>query len=92
VVTRDDPRGEALVVDSSKFYYSWVSAELQTSLDQARRVAVEQARLAPLDDEPTVEEVRKLFEVIGIDLAPAYTDRDVIEIIRKALRAKDPYE
>ncbi|WP_344270275.1 hypothetical protein [Actinomadura napierensis] len=92
VVTRDDPRGEALVVDSNKFYYSWMSAELQTSLDQARRVPVEQARLAPLDDEPTVEEVRKLFEVIGIELAPSYTDRDVIEIIRKALRAKDPYE
>ncbi|TDC85007.1 hypothetical protein [Actinomadura sp. 7K507] len=92
VVTRDDPRGEALVIDSDKFYYSWVSAELQTSLDQARRVPVEQARLAPLDDEPTVEEVRKLFEVIGVDLAQGYTDRDVIEIIRKALRAKDPYE
>ncbi|MEU6749411.1 hypothetical protein ACQPZ8_35770 [Actinomadura nitritigenes] len=92
VVTRDDPRGEALVVDNDKFYYSWVSAELQTSLDQARRVPVEQARLAPLDDEPTVEEVRKLFEVIGIELAHSYTDRDVIEIIRKALRAKDPYE
>jgi hypothetical protein len=92
VVTRDDPRGEALVVDSGKFYYGWVSAELQTSLEQARRVPVEQARLAPLDDEPTVEEVRKLFDVIGIELAASYTDRDVVEIIRKALRAKDPYE
>jgi hypothetical protein len=92
VVTRDDPRGEALVVDSGKFFYGWVSAELQTSLDQARRVPVEQARTAPLDDEPTVEEVRKLFEVIGIDLAAGYTDRDIVEIIRKALRAKDPYE
>lgn len=92
VVTRDDPRGEALVIDSGKFYYGWISAELQTSLDQARRVPVERARTAPLDDEPTVEEVRKLFEVIGIDLAPGYTDRDIVEIIRKALRAKDPYE
>ncbi|WP_395106879.1 hypothetical protein [Actinomadura sp. SCN-SB] len=92
VVTRDDPRGEALVIDSGKFYYGWISAELQTSLDQARRVPVERARTAPLDDEPTVEEVRKLFEVLGIDLAPGYTDRDIVEIIRKALRAKDPYE
>ncbi|WP_433324814.1 hypothetical protein [Spirillospora sp. CA-294931] len=92
VITRDDPRGEALVVDSGKFYYGWCSAELQTSLDQARRVPVEQARLAPLDDEPTVEEVRKLFDVTGLELARGYTDRDVIEIIRKALRARDPYE
>ncbi|WP_030144847.1 hypothetical protein [Spirillospora albida] len=92
VVTRDDPRGEALVVDSTKFYYGWVSAELQTSLDQARRVPVELARLAPLDDEPTVDEVRKLFEVLGIELAQGYTERDIIEIVRKALRAKDPYE
>ena len=92
VVTRDDPRGEALVIDHNKFYYSWVSAELQTSLEQARRVPIEQARLAPLDDEPTVEEARKLFAVIGIDLAQGYTDRDVIDIIRKALRPKDPYE
>jgi len=92
VVTRDDPRGEALVVDAGKFYYGWVSAELQTSLEQARRVPVEQARLAPLDDEPTAEEVRKLFDVIGIELDPAFTDRDIAEIVRKALRAKDPYE
>ncbi|GLZ10698.1 hypothetical protein Acsp04_09330 [Actinomadura sp. NBRC 104425] len=92
VITRDDPRGEALVVDSGKFFYAWCAAELQTSLDQARRVPVEQARLAPLDDEPTVEEARKLFEVTGIELPGSYTDRDVIDIIRKALRAKDPYE
>ncbi|MBO2449723.1 hypothetical protein J4573_21655 [Actinomadura barringtoniae] len=92
VVTRDDPRGEALVIDNDKFYYGWYSAELQISLDQARRVPIEQARLAPLDDEPTVEEVRKLFEVLGIELARGYTDRDIVDIIRKALRAKDPFE
>ncbi|MEU5879746.1 hypothetical protein [Spirillospora sp. NPDC047279] len=92
VVTRDDPRGEALVINNDKFYYGWYSAELQVSLDQARRVPIEQARLAPLDDEPTVEETRKLFEVLGIDLARGYSDRDVIDIIRKALRAKDPFE
>ncbi|MFI0445282.1 hypothetical protein [Actinomadura sp. 6N118] len=92
VVTRDDPRGEALVIAADKFYYGWYSAELQISLDQARRVPIEQARLAPLDDEPTVEEARKLFEVLGIELARGYTDRDIAEIIRKALRAKDPFE
>jgi hypothetical protein len=92
VITRDDPRAEALVVDSGKFYYGWVAAELQSSLDQARRVPIEQARLAPLNDEPTAEETRKLFEVLSIDLARSYTDRDIVEIIRKALRPKDPYE
>ncbi|MQY02232.1 hypothetical protein [Actinomadura macrotermitis] len=85
-VTRDDPAGDVLIVDAGRFYYGWCATELQTSLEQARRVPIEQARLAPLGDEPTLEEVRKLFEVLNLPLPRGYTDRDVIEIVRKALR------
>jgi hypothetical protein len=92
VITRDDPQGEALVVTSDKFYYSWCSAELVTSLDQARRVPIERAIGVPLGDEPTTEEVRRLFTAIGIELPRGYTDRDVADVIRKALRAKDPFD
>ncbi|WP_019630647.1 hypothetical protein [Actinomadura atramentaria] len=86
IVTRDDPAGDVLVVDSDKFYYGWCGAELQTSLDQARRVPVERARTAPLGDEPTLAEVRRLFEVLDLPLPRSYADRDVVEIVRKALR------
>lgn len=91
VITRDDPQGKALVIGSDKFYYSWCMAELLTSLDQARRVPIEDAIAVPLDDEPTVEEVRRLFAAIGSELPRGYTDRDVADIIRKALRAQDPF-
>ncbi|WP_026314028.1 hypothetical protein [Actinomadura flavalba] len=90
LVTRDDPGGDVLVIDNDKFYYAWCAAELQTSLDQARRVPVERAREAPLGDEPTLEEVRRLFDVLGLPLPRAYADRDVVEIVRMALRPAAP--
>jgi hypothetical protein len=92
VITREDPRAPAILVDRAKFYYDWCSTELLASLDQARRVPIEQARSAPLSDEPTMEEVRKLFEVLNLPLPRSFTDRDVGDIVRKALQAKNPYE
>ncbi|RAY16452.1 hypothetical protein DPM19_06165 [Actinomadura craniellae] len=91
VITRDDPRGPALVVDSEKFYYGWCSAELQNSLDQARRVPIEQARAVELSDEPTVDEVRRLFTALGVALPGTYGDRDVVDITRRALRPRNPF-
>jgi hypothetical protein len=92
VITREDPRAVAMMVGRGKFYYDWCSTELLASLDQARRVPIEQARAAPLGDEPTVEEVRKLFEVLNLRLPRSFTDRDVGDIARKALQPKNPYE
>lgn len=92
VITQEDPRAPAMMVDRGRFYYDWCSTELRHSLDQARRVPIEQSRAAPLGDEPTVEEARRLFDVLGLSLPRSFTDRDVAEIIRKALRAKNPYE
>ncbi|MFC0042030.1 hypothetical protein [Actinomadura rayongensis] len=90
IVTRDNPASDVLVVDSGKFYYGWCAAELQTSLDQARRVPLERARTVPLGDEPTIEEIRRLFEVLDLPVPRSYTDRDVIDIVRKALRPGAP--
>ncbi|MCW2887004.1 MAG: hypothetical protein QOE54_7110 [Streptosporangiaceae bacterium] len=92
VITREDPSAPAMMVDRGKFYYDWCTTELLASLDQARRVPIEQARAAPLGDEPTVEEVRKLFDVLNLGLPRSFTDRDVGDIARKALQAKNPYE
>lgn len=91
VITREDPTAPALRVDKGKFYYDWCYTELLSSLDQARRVPIEQARSAGLSDEPTVEEIRRLFQVLDLPLPRSFSDRDVADIARRALRAVDPY-
>jgi hypothetical protein len=91
VITQDDPRAHALMFERGTSFYDHWTIWLQTSLEQARRVPIEQARSAPLSDEPTVEEVRRLFQVLGLALPRSYADRDVIEVAMKAFRAKNPY-
>lgn len=91
IITREAPTAPAMRAENGRFYYDWCFAELRASLDQARPVPIEQARNAPLSDEPTVAEVRRLFQALGLDLPRAFVDRDVAEITRKALRADDPY-
>jgi hypothetical protein len=91
VITREDPSAPALRVDKGKFYYDWCYTELLNSLDQARRVPIELARTARLSEEPTVEEVRRLFQVLDLPLPRSFGDRDVADIARRALRAVDPY-
>jgi hypothetical protein len=54
-------------------------------------VAIDRYRSVQLSDEPTVEEVRRLFDRVDLPLPKSFTDRDVVEVTRKALRAKDPY-
>ncbi|GII86290.1 hypothetical protein Ssi03_42800 [Sphaerisporangium siamense] len=90
IITVEDPN-RALMSRRGSFYYDHCSTELLASLDQTRRVPIEAARSATLGDEPTVDETRKLFEALGLGLPRSYTDRDVVEIIRKAIRAKNPY-
>lgn len=90
VMTVEDPN-RAMTALGGTFYYESCDTELRTSLEQARRVPVDLYKAVRLSDEPTVEEVRRLFERIDLPLPKSYTDRDVVEITRKALRAKDPY-
>jgi len=79
------------MADRGKFYYEYISTELQASLDQARRVPIEQARSAPLSDSPSIEEVRKLFQVLGLGLPRSFRDQDIIDITRRALQPRNPY-
>ncbi|RCG33071.1 hypothetical protein DQ384_01070 [Sphaerisporangium album] len=90
IITVEDPN-RALMSRRGSFYYDHCATELMSSLDQTRRVPIEAAKAAVLSDEPTVDETRKLFEVLGLGLPKSYGDRDVVEIIRKAIRAKNPY-
>lgn len=91
IMTQEDPAGPALMFDRDKPYYRAYSRELMASFNQARRVPIDKASDLVLSEEPTVEETRKLFSTLTLELPGSYTDRDVSELIVKALRAKNPY-
>jgi hypothetical protein len=44
-----------------------------------------------ISDEPSVDETRKLFTDLDLPLPRAFTDRNVAEIVSKAIQAKNPY-
>ena len=61
------------------------------SLRQCRHVPVSRLDHIELSDEPTVDETRKLFTDLDLPLPRAFTDRNVAEIVSKAIQAKNPY-
>jgi hypothetical protein len=92
IITQEDPSSPALMIERPRFYYDRVSTELRTSHEQARKVNLDQANDAPLSEEPTVDEVQKFFLKLGMHLPSSFTDRDVSDVIRRALYPKNPYE
>jgi hypothetical protein len=91
VITQEDPGRPAMVIEADKSYYRSYSQELLASLDQTRQVPIGLARDVPLGDEPTVDETRKLFTRLSLPLPRSFADRDVSDIIRKAIQPKNPY-
>ncbi len=91
VITQEDPGRPAMVIDAGKPYYRSYSQELLASLEQAKQVPITLARDVPLGDEPTVDEARKLFTRLSLQLPRSFADRDISDIIRKAIQPKNPY-
>jgi hypothetical protein len=91
IMTQEDGAGTSLMFDRDKPYYRAYSRELMASFNQAHRVHLDHASDLVLSEEPTVDETRKLFSMLTLELPRSYTDRDVAELIGKALRAKNPY-
>jgi hypothetical protein len=92
LITQEDPREPALLIERGSTYYDRYATELLTSLEQSRRLPIEQAaKAAQLSDEPSVEETQKLFVALNLPLPAAFDDVAISEIIRKAIQAKDPY-
>ncbi|MDH6227024.1 MULTISPECIES: hypothetical protein [Streptomyces] len=89
VITQDDDRRENFLVDQGKPLYLYYETELLESRRHA--TPVDLSPEVPLSEEPTVDEVRNLFEELGMPLPVTYTDPDVAEIAVKALNAPDPY-
>ncbi|MET9647921.1 hypothetical protein ACFZB6_27125 [Streptomyces syringium] len=89
IITQDDPRRVNLLVERNRPLYDYYVTELHQSREQA--VTLDLIRTEPLGEEPTVDEVYRLFDGLGLPLPAAFTDRDVSDIIDKALHPENPY-
>ncbi|MGW2248783.1 hypothetical protein ACWCXH_01065 [Kitasatospora sp. NPDC001660] len=89
IVTQDDPSRVSLYVEKGRPLYDYYVTDLHHYREQAVKLDLRDAE--PLGDEPTVEEVRRLFDGLGLPLPADLTDRDVGEIVDKALRTENPY-
>jgi hypothetical protein len=92
VLTQEDPSAPALRIEEGTFYYERWSTELMASLQQARAVPVGSDRQVRLSARPSVDETRRLFESVGTPLPRSFTDRDVTDIVQKAIEPRNPYE
>ncbi|AOR37049.1 hypothetical protein BFF78_12845 [Streptomyces fodineus] len=89
IITQDDPSRVSLYVERDRPLYDYYVTELHQSREQAVKLDLRES--VPLADEPTVDEVRRLLDRLGLPLPASFTDRDVGDIIDKALRAENPY-
>ena len=90
IVTREDPTAPALMAYHGKLYYSWCETELNSSFGQSRKLPIESVLTVPLSGEPSVDEVRDLFQVLGLPL-DSLDDAEVVDVTRRALQPADPY-
>ncbi|MEU0500832.1 hypothetical protein ACQP0C_15785 [Nocardia sp. CA-129566] len=91
IVTQDNPNTPALMFERDKPYYRDFNRELVASFKQARQVPLSRSEELPLADEPSVDQTRGLFDALGLALPASYTDRDVADIVRRALQPRNPY-
>lgn len=89
IITQDDPRRVGLYVERDRPLYDYYVTELHQNREQAVKLDLREA--VPLSDDPTVDEVRRLLDRLGLPLPTSFTDPDVGDIIDKALRAENPY-
>ncbi|MBO0654086.1 hypothetical protein J1792_15275 [Streptomyces triculaminicus] len=89
IITQDDPQRVNLLVERDRPLYDYYVTELHQSREQAHTLDL--SRTEPLSEEPTVDEVLRLFDRLALPLPASFTDRDVGDIIDKALHAENPY-
>ncbi|MFJ3515739.1 MULTISPECIES: hypothetical protein [unclassified Streptomyces] len=89
IITQDDQSRVNLLVERGQPLYDYYVTELHQSREQATVLDLRVA--SPLGQEPTVDEVRALFDGLRLPLPRVFTDSDIGKIIEKALHAEDPY-
>jgi hypothetical protein len=88
IQSQEDPEASSLVFGPDQPYYDACHRELISSFKQARRVPVDRADACQLGGEPDIDQARKLFVALGLDLPSSFSDRDVADIIFKAIAEK----
>lgn len=91
IVTQDNPNTPALSFERDKPYYRDLSRELVASFKQTKQVPLSRCEQLPLSEEPSVDQARRLFDALGLPLPATYTDRDIADIVRRALKPRNPY-
>lgn len=91
VMTQENPSGPALAFDQGTPFYRAYNGELDASFRQTRQIKLDRARDIPLSDEPSVEEVRRLFTALNVELPHTFGPKEIADIVKRALHAKNPY-
>jgi hypothetical protein len=92
IMTQHNPNSPALLFERDRPQYRDFNRELVASFKQTRQVPLSRSDGLVLADEPSVEQTRALFECLGFPLPSAFTDRDVADIVRRALHPRNPYQ
>jgi hypothetical protein len=84
LMTQEDRNAPAMFFDRGMSHYRAYLRELAMSFEQSRRLDFSRIEEQRLSDEPTPEEVRRVFGLLRLDLPVSMTDNDVADIIRRA--------
>jgi hypothetical protein len=87
IQTQENAAGQALLFAHGKAYYQYWRMELERSFAQARPVPIGEADAVPVGEEPSVDEVTAVFDALGVPLPLEFGQREVSEIVVKALDA-----
>lgn len=91
IFTQRGPEFPALVINSGTPTYLVWESELHVSFQQAKRLPLQSVKQLPLSDVPPPDEVRRVFQALGLELPADYTDDDLTDIRKLALESADPY-
>jgi hypothetical protein len=84
LMTQEDRNAPAMYFDQGMSHYRAYLRELRMSFEQSHRLDLAPIAELRLSDEPTPEEVRRLFTLLRLGLPVTTTDNDVVDIIRRA--------
>lgn len=91
ILTQQGPRFPATLVEKGHLYFDCWATEIRTSFLQGRRLLIDSVSNDDLSREPTVDEVRHTFRLVGVEPPADFTDEEIAEVCRLALRDTDPY-